>query len=311
MEILFVGSGTDGGTILKAQGASLIKSGINIDYFFIKRGGIKGYYKSISRLRSLLKKKEYDLIHSHYLLSALITSISTNKPNVVSLMGSDVYDSRFFRWITVFLHFLRWKATIVKSAAMKEQLKLKDIHIIPNGVDTDLFFPIIQAEIREKIGWDQHIYILFGSNPDRKEKNYALAEKACQLLNLTGVKLIPLINITHADIPKYLNACDALLLTSFYEGSPNIVKEAMACNCPVVTTNVGDVQMVLGQTEGCFISGYEPEDIAEKIALAVQFRKKNHFTQGRTQLIDLGLDSNTVARKILDIYIKVTGKQLL
>jgi glycosyltransferase involved in cell wall biosynthesis len=225
-------------------------------------------------------------------------------------MGSDVYDSRFFRWISILMHFLKWKATIVKSEAMKKHLKLKDAYIIPNGVDTDQFFPINQIEAREKIGWDQHIYILFGSNPERKEKNYELAEKACRLLNLTGVKLVPLINISHDDIPKYLNACDVLLLTSFYEGSPNIVKEAMACNCPVVTTDVGDVRMILGQTEGCFISGYEPENVAEKIALAVKHRNRNHFTEGRKQLINLGLDSNTVSRRILDIYIKVTGKQL-
>jgi glycosyltransferase involved in cell wall biosynthesis len=307
MNILFVGSGTDGGTIIRAQGESLIKSGIQVDYFFINKGGIKGYFKSISRLRSTLKSKKYDLIHSHYLLSALIASISSNKPHVVSLMGSDVLDSVLFRWISSFLHFFRWKATIVKSAEMKELLKLEKIYVIPNGVDLDNFYPLTKSAAREKLGWDQSTYVLFGSNPERKEKNYDLAAKACKLVNIPGLKLVPIKNIPHEEIMVYLNACDTLLLTSFYEGSPNIVKEAMACNCPVVTTDVGDVRKILGSTKGCFITGYDPLDVSGKIALAIEYRNSNLYTEGRKQLIQNGMDSNSVATALKNIYEKVSG----
>jgi glycosyltransferase involved in cell wall biosynthesis len=309
MNILFVGSGTDGGTIIKAQGESLKKSGIQVDYFFMNKGGFRGYFKSISRLRAKLQTKDYDLIHSHYLLSAIISSLSSKKPQVVSLMGSDVLDSTFLRWISKYLYFLRWKATIVKSDEMKALLKLKKIHVIPNGVDLDNFHPLNKTEAREKIGWDQSTYVLFGSNPDRKEKNYELAEKACKLINIPGIKLIPIKNIPHEEIILYLNACDTLLLTSFYEGSPNIVKEAMACNCPVVTTDVGDVRKILGSTEGCYITGYEPLDVAGKIALAINHRAVNHFTQGRKQLIQNRMDSNSVALSLKTIYEKLIASE--
>jgi len=309
MNILFVGSGTDGGTIIKAQGESLKKSGIHVDYFFMNKGGLGGYLKSISRLREKLKSKDYDLIHSHYLLSAIISSLSSKKPQVVSLMGSDVHDSIFLRWISKCLYFLSWKATIVKSDEMKALLKLKKIHVIPNGVDLDNFHPLDKTEAREKIGWDQSTYVLFGSNPERKEKNYELAENACKLVSIPGIKLIPIKNIPHEEIIFYLNACDTLLLTSFYEGSPNIVKEAMACNCPVVTTDVGDVRKILGSTKGCFITEYDPADVSGKIILAVNHRNISLFTEGRQQLIKNGMDSNSVASALKKIYEKLIGTE--
>ena len=309
MNILFVGSGTDGGTIIRAQGESLRKSGILVDYFFINKGGIKGYLQSISRLRSTLNGKNYDLIHSHYLLSAIISSVSSNKPHVVSLMGSDVFDSLLFRWISIILHFFRWKTTIVKSDEMKDMLNIKNIHVIPNGVDLDIFLPINQAEAREHLGWEQNTYILFGSNPERKEKNFELAEKAFAKINIPLKKFVSLKNIPHEKIKYYLNACDVMLLTSFYEGSPNIVKEAMACNCPVVTTEVGDVKNILGDTEGCYITGYEEDDVANKIMLAINYRNKHHFTEGRKHLVQKGLDSNSVAARLKDIYKNILDNQ--
>lgn len=98
------------------------------------------------------------------------------------------------------------------------------------------------------------------------------------------------------------NAADVVLLTSLWEGSPNAIKEAMACNCPVVSTDVGDVREVIGNTEGCYISSFEPRDVAKKIQMALDFSKR---TNGKQSIIELGLDSKTVANKIINIYTKV------
>ena len=90
------------------------------------------------------------------------------------------------------------------------------------------------------------------------------------------------------------------MLTSLWEGSPNVIKEAMACNIPIVSTDVGDVREVIGNTEGCYITSFEPEYIAEKIELALQFGKR---TDGRENIKHL--ESSLIARKIIDLYKKI------
>ena len=101
----------------------------------------------------------------------------------------------------------------------------------------------------------------------------------------------------------YFNASDLVLLTSFWEGSPNVIKEAMACNVPIVSTDVGDVKEVIGKTEGCYITSFDPEDVAEKIKLALKFGKRT------TGIEDIKhLESSLIAKKIIKIYKSVLEK---
>lgn len=106
-----------------------------------------------------------------------------------------------------------------------------------------------------------------------------------------------------------MNASDVLLFTSKWEGSVNVVKEAMACNCPAVSTDVGDVRWVTGNTDGCFISNFKPEDVADKITLALQFSKEKCRTNGRERIIELGLGSETIANRILVVYNNVIERR--
>jgi len=106
----------------------------------------------------------------------------------------------------------------------------------------------------------------------------------------------------HQKIPVYFAASHVALLTSLWEGSPNVVKEAMACNCPIVSTNVGDVKWLFGDEPGHFITGFTPEDVAEKIKLALEFSEKYGRTNGLNRIKDLGLDAETVAHKLIDLY---------
>jgi glycosyltransferase involved in cell wall biosynthesis len=102
----------------------------------------------------------------------------------------------------------------------------------------------------------------------------------------------------NSEIPYYLNAADLLLVTSYREGSVNVVKEAMACNCPIVSTDVGDVRWVMSGTEGCYISAQDHESVAGNIKKALAFGKR---TNGRDRILELGLDSVSTAQKIIDI----------
>jgi teichuronic acid biosynthesis glycosyltransferase TuaC len=98
------------------------------------------------------------------------------------------------------------------------------------------------------------------------------------------------------------------LLTSFNEGSPQFIKEAMACNCPIVSTDVGDVNEIIGKTDGCFICGFNKEDVKEKIEICLEFAEKNGRTDGRNHLIKAGLTSDHISAKVMDVYKLITSQ---
>ena len=145
MKVLFVSSGnSEAGIspIVRSQGESLKRNGIDLDCFTILGKGTKCYLKNIPRLRKFLETKNYDLIHGHYSLSSIVASLSCKVPMVVSLMGSDTHMSFFWKSIIKALYRFRWKVTIVKSARMRKSISLDNAIVIPNGVNFRLFRPI-------------------------------------------------------------------------------------------------------------------------------------------------------------------------
>jgi glycosyltransferase involved in cell wall biosynthesis len=303
MELLFVsrGKNTTISPIVQAQGESL-KDQILVSYVTIEGKGIAGYIKSIFKIRSIIAKNHFDIIHAHYSLSGFSAAMSGHKAVVCSLMGSDIFANNVLLIITRLLAKYFWKATIVKSERMKSHLGFKNVNIIPNGINLEIFQPMNVQEAREKLRFaEDKKYILFLADPARPEKNYTLAEQACNIISKQqNVELMALHTIPHAEIPLYLSAADVLLLTSKHEGSPNVVKEAMACNCPVVSTDVGDVKEVINDTEGCYITNFDPEDVAEKLNLALDFGNQ---TNGREKIKHL--DDKIIAEKIIKIYTQV------
>ena len=161
---------------------------------------------------------------------------------------------------------------------LSEKLKVykESINIIPCGVNDDLFFPIPKSEAKIKLGWKAETrYVLFSSAFDNKIKNVSLANSALsqidnyQLVELKGYK---------EQINLLLNASDLLLVTSFSETGPIIVKEALACNCPIVSTNVGDVKKLTSKIRNCYVTSYKANDVMRKINLVLMRSKR---TNGR------------------------------
>lgn len=304
MRVLFVSSGNasktgEAGVIVKAQGESLSDIGIDVEYFGIVGSGIKGYLKNVKKLRRFLKNKKYDVIHAHYSLSGFCASLAGAKPLVVSLMGSDVMASNSFSKLIEFCSKFIWKATIIKSVAMNK-LKLSNVQVVPNGVNLGLFK--FNEKLNYKVELDLDIekkYILFVANPGRQEKNYQLALNAVSELNSDNVALIPVYNVPHSDIVKYMFAADVLVFTSLWEGSPNVIKEAMACNCPIVSVDVGDVKDVIEGVENCYLVDYDAKNIAEKLNRVLKNGKRSN---GREKILKMGLDSESVANRIVEIY---------
>ena len=301
MRVLFISSGNSKSgisPIIKNQGESLIEEGIDVEYFTIKGKGIRGYLKSIPKVRAYLKENQYDIVHAHYWLSAIVTSLAGAKPIVVSLMGDDVKAKRWFRWIIYIFHHISWSRTIVKSKDMYISLGIKDVYIVPNGVDLDRFRPIPKDIALKEIGWSSRKkHILFSSNPDRVEKNFPLAKRAFEYIDDSNLELHYLKDVPNDRVPYYYNGSDVVILTSFWEGSPNAIKEAMACNVPIVSTRVGDVDEVISETKGCYISSFDYIEFASNIKKALEFGRK---TEGREVIKHL--KSDLIAKKIIDIY---------
>ncbi|HRR29546.1 MAG TPA: glycosyltransferase [Victivallales bacterium] len=311
MKVLFVSSGKNGGVsiVVKNQGDSLKDLGINIDYFTIEPG-LWGYTKSILKLRKKFKSGNYNVVHAHYSFSGFVGSLAGCKPLVVSLMGSDVYQSWFWRAVTVFFSKNIWDKTIVKSDRMMGDLKINHAEVIPNGVNVERFKVIKKIIARKYLNIPEKSKLIISVFAlERPEKNIKLAKSAVKMLNISDVMLKFVYNIPNEEMPFYYNAADVLLVTSKWEGSVNVVKEAMACNCPIVSTDVGDVRWVVGDTLGCYLTTFNPEDIAEKIKLALEFREKEELTGGRDRLLMLGLDSWTVGKKIKKIYESILFKE--
>jgi glycosyltransferase involved in cell wall biosynthesis len=321
MRILFVSSGTskDGiSPLVLNQGESLKAQGINIEYFTINSKGFIGYFCHIFKLRKHLRKNSYDIIHAHYGLSGLVAVLSKQKKQklIISFMGTDLLGNRTRNGkikisgnllVIVSQKLVKYADhIIVKSKEMVQKISCNNVSVIPNGVNLTEFYQIDKSVAIEKLGWDKGSkHIFFMADPKRPEKNFTLARAAFKKLMTEGIEIHILENIPTSRVVYYYNASDVCVLTSFHEGSPNAIKEAMACNCPIVSTGVGDVSEIFGNTDGCYISSFSQDDLTLKIFKALKFSRENGHTVGRNRIIELGLGSETVAQRIVKVYEKV------
>ena len=306
MKVLYISSGNKEknkiSSIVYNQAISLKKKGVQIDFYAIKGKGLLGYLQNRTSLKKKIKLGHYDLFHAHYSFSGILAALSNAKPLVVSLMGSEVHQNKKYFLLKFFIWFL-WSRTIVKSQRMKQALGIKAIEIIPNGVNLEKFKPMPINDCKAILGWDlSKRNVLFASSPKHPVKNFKLAHNAIKKLTNNDIEIKFLDEIPNHKTPLYFNAADIVLLTSLSEGSPNVIKEAMACNRPIVSTKVGDVAWLLGDQEGHFLSSFCPTDLGLKIKAALDYSQKNQTTNGRNRIIELKLDSHNTANKLLGIY---------
>lgn len=321
MKVLFVSSGNSKNfkiaPFIKLQGESLSLAGINVKYFSVKGKGIFGYFKNAIRLRKYLKNNPIDIVHAHYTLSGLIAVLSFSKrPIVLSLMGSDAYgdyigknrikfSSRYLILLTYLIQpFV--SSIICKSKHIQSYVYLKKkSYVVPNGILLDKIF-VNENGFEEELGLnkDKRNVLFLGSKNDIR-KNFCVIENALKLMDTNDINLVAPYPVAHDVVVKYLNTVDVIVVPSFMEGSPNIVKEAMACNCPVVATKVGDVEWLFGEEPGYYITDFMPENVAKNIEKALIFSVKYGRTNGRQRIIDLELDALDIANRIIEIYKKV------
>jgi glycosyltransferase involved in cell wall biosynthesis len=239
---------------------------------------------------------DYDLVHANNGLTAPFAIGQPCRPIVLSLWGSDLMGKygRLSRYCARFFDEI-----IVMSEAMKDELGL-DAHVIPHGVDLEAFHPIPQQFAREAVGWEpERKHVLFLYDPRREVKNYPLAERVVDRVNDEFTEQIELqvpFPIDHEMVPMYMNAADVLLMTSRREGSPNTIKEALACNLPVVATDVGDVSERVSGVELSYACTDE-EGLTEKLRLVLEQEARSN---GRSHARDLSLER--MGERIESVY---------
>jgi teichuronic acid biosynthesis glycosyltransferase TuaC len=303
MKVLFVRSSNMGiDPITTNQGKSLMNLGVTVEYFDLKGSGLSGYLKNIPALRRHIREFEPSLVHAHYALCGFATSLAfTRVPVGVSLMGCDVNDKKsVIPHITRFFARYFWKFVVVKSAEMFTNLNNQKAVILPNGIDFELFRLVDRPKALDALNWkNDKIHILFASDPGRHEKNFPLAEKAVTLLkdDLDNIQLHFLMDIPHERMPLYYAAANILLMTSIREGSPNVIKEAIACECPVVSTDVGDVAEITRGIANCFVVPFDHFQIRDAMRKILDNKGRS---DGRK--IISHLSSENIARRLLNIY---------
>jgi teichuronic acid biosynthesis glycosyltransferase TuaC len=302
------------GAFVASQMRSIAATGAEVVIEFINgRRSTLAYGAAMRRVRRLAAGGRFDLVHAHYGLSGFV-SIFQPLPLVVSFCGDDLLGtpngrggltakSRVARRLS-YAAAQRAEGIICKSAEMRERLPHERDRaravVIPNGVDTVLFGPGDRAEARRRLGWPSgEPVVLFPSTPTERRKRLDLAEAAVRPVRVLGVpaRLHIVQRVEPADMPDYYRAADCLILTSDWEGSPNVVKEALCCDLPVVSVDVGDVRQWLDQVDGNRVVDRNPSAIAAALQQVLETRQRVSGVPIREALA-----LPTVARRILKVY---------
>ena len=306
MKVIFVASGNKSvgsvSAFVQSQFKSLKEKGLDMILFPVVGHGIKAHLRAAHNLRIVIRKEKPNIVHAHYSICGYVAALSTLflKPKVVvSILGSFPKKKLKLRVVRFFIKHI-WDRTLVKSQRTADQLEL-NLPVIPNGVNLNQFHVMDYLEARETCHFaNNKKYIIWCSHPSRPEKRYSLAQEAVSLLQDDDVILYPVYDHIHDDVVRYMCAADALLLTSVSEGSPNVIKEAMACNCPIVSTDVGDVRWITNNVEGTYVADHDdPESISICIQKALAF---NNRTQGRDEIVRKGLSTECIAERIIELY---------
>ncbi len=258
--------------------------------------GPSSYLRFFPHVRRELRRNEYDLIHANYGLTAPFAISQFRLPVVLTLWGSDVVG---FDGLVTKACAWQCDAITVRSEEMRDLLG-REAHIVPSGVDLETFRPIDRSAARERVGWETDgRYVLFPYAPDYERKNYPLARRVVDRAEAAlgeSIQLETISAVDHSMVPVYMNAADVVLLTSRHEGSPNTVKEAMACAVPVVSTPVGDVRTRLDGVSPSGI-GTDEDELVDQLTRVLRTECRSN---GREAVREVSWDR--IGDRILEIY---------
>jgi len=303
------------GTSIKQQVEDLENEGFTIIKVVKRKKSHIGYIPFISRYIFYLLFSSFDIVHAYYgFHSALFAAMIKRRPLIITFIGSDALReplrNKTYHILQRFV-VSRSNHIIAVSSGIRNIL-ISDLGADPNkislitfGIDLGLFKPIPKTTARKELGFpcDKKL-VLFPSSPKRTEKRFDIFKKAMELLQKGNHNIAPVIlsnnGRPYSEVPLVMNACDVLVLTSDSEGSPTVIKEAMACNLPIVSVDVGDVAEVIRNTSNCYICKQDPINIAERIKVVLN---EDMRTNGRNNIEHLS--SKKIVRQLVALYERI------
>jgi teichuronic acid biosynthesis glycosyltransferase TuaC len=306
------------GSFVRTQVEALRQKGIQIELLVLQGRSRKLIYpKGVIQLRQRLRDNSIDIVHAHYGLVGMVARTQTKVPVVVTFHGDDLLGTINRRGKHTYLSQALAAAgrvlgrlvdaVVVQSQQMASRLHGSNVYVIPHEVDLHTFSPLDQDTARLALNLEpQKKYLLFAANPQIPVKRFPLAKAVVEHLRKLdpAVELLVVHRETQERLALYLNACDALVFPSHQEGSPNVVKQAMACNLPIAATDVGDVREIIANTAGCHICRPSIEDFTERLSEILHFRKR---TNGREHVRHL--DRHIVAQQVIHVYEQTLRKK--
>jgi teichuronic acid biosynthesis glycosyltransferase TuaC len=296
------------GTFVYDQVESLRSLGVTVEVLAFNGRESKWHYLgAFPRYWWTLLRNRYDIVHAHYVLAGIVARAQWGHRVILTHHGPEVLGQP--RWQGPLCKFVTplFDGVIHVTEEVRQRLNDEDGWVIPCGVNLDAFHPVPRDVARKQLGLPEDApLILFAGDYWRPEKRFDLVEAAVAEVRqqLPDAELILLTKKPHDIVPLYMCACDVLILTSDLEGSPMVVKEAMACNLPIVSVKVGDVAEVIAGTDGCAIAERDPRDIASKLLVPLRAPRR---TDGRARITHLRHDA--VATRIVGVYNDVLSKR--
>jgi glycosyltransferase involved in cell wall biosynthesis len=306
------------GTFVGDEVETLRRSGVEVDVYFVNGRRHKLAYAAMpfGFLARVLAGR-YDIIHVHHSFCGLVAAMQRRIPVVWTLhegvinAHGDRPDTRLIKSAAYSRGLKLWvsrrvDAVVAVSERVRQPLQRPDAVVIPSGVDMDRFVPMDRVEARRTIGLPvERRYVLFPSSPSRPEKRHGLARRAMDRLHeiapeTRDVDLVVLERVPHAQVPFYMNASEVVLLTSAFEASPVTIREALACNIPVVSTAVGDVPDLLEDIAGCEIVEPDEESIARALHRVLTASRR---VVSRDRMVVYSRER--LARELLGVYRRV------
>lgn len=287
------------------QVAALEKQGVECQFFPVKSKGVAGYLKHLKALNNAIRDFHPDVVHAHYGLCGLLANLQRRVPVVTTYHGSDINDKKVLPLSKMAMRLSAWNIFVSKKTIDIAQPGNK-YSLLPCGIDLSELQLTDKQEARKRMNLqNDKKYILFAGAFDNAVKNASLAQEAVAFLNDENVELLELKGYSHDEVTLMMCAADVFLMTSISEGSPQVIKEALACGCPIISVDVGDVKERIAAIEGCVVVERDADKLAFALKNALALGKR---TEGRDAIIRDGLTNEAIVLRLNEIYTQLSKK---
>jgi len=243
--------------------------GLDVEVLAFTPTGAVSYVRAARVLRRRFAPRGFDVVHAHYGLTGWSALGVRHARHVVTFHGTDLHHPLVGRLSRALATRLSLPAPVSGSLA-RSAVGLhgagvtRRVAILPCGVDLERFRPLDRSECRRRLGLDPAgRYLLWPARPGRPEKRLPLARELAD--RLPGVELLTLGAVPGEDVPAWVNAANAVLVTSERESFGLAALEALACDVPVLSTDVGVAPVALRGIEGTLCEPFEVDRWLEAV----------------------------------------------